>query len=71
MVDSNRSCMELWKHLMVFKIVSEIKPQWIFMALADDVASPCGGKYVSFENGLKKAAKINVCVQQPTLEVFD
>ena len=41
------------------------------MALADDVASPCGGKYVSFENGLKKAAKINVCVQQPTLEVFD
>jgi hypothetical protein len=55
---------------VVFEIVSEIKPQWIFMALAGDVASPCGGKYVRYENGLKEAAKINVCVQQTISQIF-
>jgi len=40
------------------------------MALAGDVAGPCGGKNIRFENGLKEAAKINVCLQQTTSHIF-
>ena len=40
------------------------------MALAGDIASPCGGKYVRLANGFTKAAKINVWVQQPNLQIF-
>jgi len=54
----------------IFKIVSQITPQWMLMALAGDVAGPCAGKNVRFENRLNKDPKIVVRVQQPTLHIF-
>ena len=42
----------------------------MLMALAGDVAGPYGGKDIRSENGLKKAVKINVWLQQPTLQIF-
>jgi len=35
-----------------------MKLQWGLMAVAGDVACPCGGKYVRYANGLTKDTKL-------------
>jgi hypothetical protein len=55
---------------MTVEIVSYTKPRWKLMHPTGDVDFPYVGKYVRFENGLTRAAKIYVCAQQPNLQIF-
>ena len=55
---------------MTVEIVSFTKLQWKLMHHTGDVDFQCAGKFARFANGLTRAAKINVCVQQLTLQIL-
>jgi len=47
--------MEFCKHLKTVEIMSYMKQRWGLVAVAEEVASPCAGKYARLANRITKA----------------
>jgi len=47
-----------------------MKPHWGLVAVAGDVAGPCGGKYVRMGNEFRKAENYCMCTTDEFTDVF-